>query len=363
MKGKVVFRHYIFSLALLFVGFQVSVQRRLLSISKPDPDDAAATARWLVSQNSWGVLNTISSDLGGSPFGNVVSFSDGIPGKGLGIPYFYLTTLDPTARNALKDPRSSLTISEYPIGTCGKNDPENPTCAKITLTGKLNLVEGNSDEAEFAQSALFTKHPEMKDWPKGHNFQFFKLEIEDIFLIDWFGGPKPLTLDQYLHPNIKRSKDSKLMIKPKEESTISNDLGGAPFGNVVSFSDGLPDNGLGIPYFYLTTLDPTASNALIDPRSSFAISEYPLGTCRNLDPENPTCAKITLTGKLKLVDGNSTEAEFAQSALFSKHPEMRDWPKDHHFQFFALEIEDIFLINAFGGPKPLTVYEYLHPKI
>lgn len=68
---------------------------------------------------------------------NVVSFSDGEPGKGSGIPYFYLTTLDPTARNALKDQRASLTISEYPIGTCGKVDPENPTCAKITLTGKV----------------------------------------------------------------------------------------------------------------------------------------------------------------------------------------------------------------------------------
>ena len=68
---------------------------------------------------------------------NVVSFSDGVPDKSTGIPYFYLTTLDPTARNALKDHRSSLTISEYPLGTCGKADPESPVCAKITLTGTV----------------------------------------------------------------------------------------------------------------------------------------------------------------------------------------------------------------------------------
>ncbi|KAG8637974.1 protein CREG1 [Manihot esculenta] len=187
---------------LISVGFQDSVQGRLLLIKKPDPDNAAATARWLVSQNSWGVLNTISMDLGGAPFGNVVSFSDGLPNESSGIPYFYLTTLDPTARNALKDQRSSLTISEYSIGTCGKKDPENPSCAKITLTGKLKLLEGDSKEIEFARNALFTKHPEMEGWPKGHNFQFFKLEIEDIFLIDWFGGPKPLTLDQYFHTEL-----------------------------------------------------------------------------------------------------------------------------------------------------------------
>lgn len=67
----------------------------------------------------------------------MVSFSDGLPGKGGGIPFFYLTTLDPTARNAMEDERASLTISEYPIGTCGNKDPENPACAKITLTGKV----------------------------------------------------------------------------------------------------------------------------------------------------------------------------------------------------------------------------------
>lgn len=68
---------------------------------------------------------------------NVVSFSDGQPDKGSGIPYFYLTTLDPTASYALKDQRSSFTISEYSIGTCGSKDPENPSCAKITLIGKV----------------------------------------------------------------------------------------------------------------------------------------------------------------------------------------------------------------------------------
>ena len=70
----------------------------------------------------------------------MVSFSDGLPGKGAGLPYFYLTTLDPTAANALKDQRSSLAISEFPIGTCGNIDPENPSCAKITLTGKVRIV-------------------------------------------------------------------------------------------------------------------------------------------------------------------------------------------------------------------------------
>ncbi|PWZ16012.1 Protein CREG1 [Zea mays] len=153
---------------------------------KPSPSEATATARWLAAQNTWGVLS------------NVVSYSDGVPGEGRGIPYFYLTTLDPSARDALEDERTSFTLSEFPLGTCGEIDPENPTCAKLTLNGKLKMVDLQSSEADLAKSALFTKHPEMKDWPKNHHFKIFKMEIENIFLIDWFGGPKPISPSQYL---------------------------------------------------------------------------------------------------------------------------------------------------------------------
>ncbi|PIA62254.1 hypothetical protein AQUCO_00200321v1 [Aquilegia coerulea] len=190
---------YYICLFFLIGSFETSIG--VDDTSKPDPLDGVATARWLVSQNNWGVLSTISIELGGAPFGNVVSFSDGLPDKGCGIPYFYLTTLDPTARNTLKDERASLTLSESPIGSCGKADPENPTCAKLTLTGKLTLVTENTTEAEFAASALFSKHAEMKGWPQDHKFQFYKLDIEDIFLVNWFGGRKPMTLAQYLQPS------------------------------------------------------------------------------------------------------------------------------------------------------------------
>uniref|UniRef100_A0A0C9RHU3 TSA: Wollemia nobilis Ref_Wollemi_Transcript_19717_836 transcribed RNA sequence n=1 Tax=Wollemia nobilis TaxID=56998 RepID=A0A0C9RHU3_9CONI len=173
---------------------------------KPDFKDAHATARWLVSQNTWGILSTTSIDLQGVPFGNVVSFSDGPPGKETGIPYFYLTSLDPTARDLQKDSHCSFTVSEVPLGTCKETDPENPTCSKLTLTGKMELIM-NGPEADFAAQALFSKHGEMTDWPADHDFHFFKLVIENIFLIDWFGGPKPLSVEEYLQPGGLISSD------------------------------------------------------------------------------------------------------------------------------------------------------------
>ncbi|PKA51463.1 hypothetical protein AXF42_Ash002828 [Apostasia shenzhenica] len=235
-------RLFLFVFSPIILLSPAAADARVIRIPpKPEPTEAAATARWLTAQNSWGVLSTISSHLGGAPFGNVVSFSDGLPGSGCGIPYFYLTELDPSARDILNDSRSSFTVNEYPLGTCGNKDPQNPTCAKLTLTGKmhafylednlhlsliclskimqgfsdvvmcddmlqqpdpelveLKLVNNQSSEAEFARKALFTKHPEMEGWPNGHKFEFFRLDIENIFLIDWYGGAKPLTPTEYL---------------------------------------------------------------------------------------------------------------------------------------------------------------------
>jgi hypothetical protein len=63
---------------------------------------------------------------------------------------------------------------------------------------QLKVVDRQSPEADMAKTALFSKHPEMEGWPKNHNFEIFKLDIEHIFLIDWFGGPKPISPSEYL---------------------------------------------------------------------------------------------------------------------------------------------------------------------
>lgn len=68
---------------------------------------------------------------------NVASFSDGPVGNASGTPYFYLSTLDPTPNDLERDARSSFTLSESPIGTCGAVDVENPTCARLTLSGTV----------------------------------------------------------------------------------------------------------------------------------------------------------------------------------------------------------------------------------
>lgn len=77
-------------------------------------------------------------------------------------------------------------------------DPEFPICARLTLTGTLVQVDADSDEYIGAQRALFERHQSMKSWPDDHNWIIAKLEIEDIWLIDYFGGASILSVDDYM---------------------------------------------------------------------------------------------------------------------------------------------------------------------
>jgi hypothetical protein len=71
---------------------------------------------------------------------NVASFSDGPVGSSGGTPFFYLSKMDPTPNDIDSDPRCSLSLSEAPLGSCGGVDTENPTCARLTLSGKVCCV-------------------------------------------------------------------------------------------------------------------------------------------------------------------------------------------------------------------------------
>ncbi|KAL7568417.1 hypothetical protein ACA910_012135 [Epithemia clementina (nom. ined.)] len=191
-------------------------------LERPNVLVKAKRARWMVHSLNFGILSTISSRLPGNPpFGNVISFVDGLCETSTGVPYFYGTYRDQSFMDAQKNPSASLTLSEaslpslctgtHPIKACasytGRGDPENPVCARLNLTGKLVEVkqEENPAEYEMAQAALFQRHPVMPDWPENHHWIVAKLEIEDIWFIDYFGGPSILPVEEYLAVDLFRS--------------------------------------------------------------------------------------------------------------------------------------------------------------
>ena len=111
---------------------------------RPSTFEPARVARWLVHQNTWGTIATISnahdSGSNGTAWANPQSFSDGIYNssnpqqQSTGIPYFFMTGLDETPQDLKLNPRGAFSISESQISgdpTCQKTDTEDPTCARI----------------------------------------------------------------------------------------------------------------------------------------------------------------------------------------------------------------------------------------
>ncbi|XP_004688505.1 PREDICTED: protein CREG1 isoform X1 [Condylura cristata] len=171
----------------------------------PPREDAARVARFVTHLSDWGVLATISSDqaVHGWPFADILSLSDGPPGSGTGVPYLYLSPLQQSVGNLQENPHATLTLSLAQTNFCRKHgfDAQSPLCVHIILSGVVTKV--NETEADFAKQSLFIRHPEMKTWPPSHNWYFAKLNITNIWVVDYFGGPKIVTPEEYYNVTVQ----------------------------------------------------------------------------------------------------------------------------------------------------------------
>ena len=114
-------------------------------------------------------MATMSTRAPGYPTANVFSVSDGPVSNSSGVPYFYLSAWELSVHDLMKNNRASLTMSLAQGGYCTANDidPEDPTCAHVIFTGKIQFLKPADPEVAFAKEALFTRHPAMEGWPKG----------------------------------------------------------------------------------------------------------------------------------------------------------------------------------------------------
>ncbi|PWA33814.1 hypothetical protein CCH79_00017270 [Gambusia affinis] len=230
----------------------------------PPHDQVARVARFIAHQCDWASMATISSHkpVKGQPFSNVFSVSDGPHGTSSGVPYMYLTHMEVSVQdlqvNRLSrfcytnkhhvNPQASLSMSLAQTDYCKQQgfDPQSPLCAHIILSGSVVQVttltcspgrprypgahmtsdpavfQVNGTEADFAKKALFSRHPEMIDWPTDHNWFFAKFNITQVlnhknhqnrfcpgpvtdllpvpfqvWVLDYFGGVKTVSPEEY----------------------------------------------------------------------------------------------------------------------------------------------------------------------
>ncbi|XP_022103281.1 protein CREG1-like [Acanthaster planci] len=174
----------------------------------PPHGELAKRARYIVHKANWCVVTTYSSNEAylGQPFPNPSSVSDGPVDKSSGIPYMYHAALSSTVKDILKDSRVTLTFSEAQFGLkdcllTKDGDPEWPMCARLMLRGNLHLIKDTAGNAT-ARAALFPRHPNMVTWDF-HEYTFLKMDIKEILLLDYFGGYRNVSVDDYFKASPK----------------------------------------------------------------------------------------------------------------------------------------------------------------
>ena len=85
-------------------------------------------------------------------------------------------------------------------------------------------------------------------------------------------------------------------------SAISPDFGYVPFGTVQSFADGPMGNSTGSPYFYIASVSDTYKNMEYNNSVSLTVSQAESDYCEKerLDPEEPICSRVTVTGQASM---------------------------------------------------------------
>jgi len=174
-----------------------------LEPAPPPHKDLVGNARWMVKYSNVSVVATHSHFLDGFPFAQSKDVADGLYNQtfGTGVPYIYNSPMSTLEHDFTANPKVTFAYSAEFTHYCQDSgiDNDDPRCGKVMLSGEICKVT-DVDEQAWARTNMFVRHPATSAWPPGHGFAFFKLNIQNIFTLDYFGGAtKHLDITQYLN--------------------------------------------------------------------------------------------------------------------------------------------------------------------
>jgi hypothetical protein len=166
-------------------GFEWQDPPPPLEPADPAPERSVAEhARTLVANSTVGSLATLSED--GSPWASLVTY-------GLlddGSPVLLLSTLAEHGRNAHRDPRASLVVSE------GWTDREPLAHGRVTLQGRLEIPQGET--AERARAAHLKAVPSAASYVDFGDFDLWVLRVQRVRWVGGYGRMDSAPADAYL---------------------------------------------------------------------------------------------------------------------------------------------------------------------
>lgn len=58
-----------------------------------------------------------------------------------------------------------------------------------------------TEEYEFGQEAFLSRHPAVVNWTRTHSFFLCTLDIAQVVVLDWYGGPHFVPVNEYYKSN------------------------------------------------------------------------------------------------------------------------------------------------------------------
>eukprot|EP00578_Thalassiosira_sp_NH16_P007997 CAMPEP_0181128852 /NCGR_PEP_ID=MMETSP1071-20121207/28996_1 /TAXON_ID=35127 /ORGANISM="Thalassiosira sp., Strain NH16" /LENGTH=592 /DNA_ID=CAMNT_0023214773 /DNA_START=156 /DNA_END=1934 /DNA_ORIENTATION=- len=142
-------------------------------------------ARWLVKSSKWATLSWLEGE------DKLQSLVMSIASSDEGRIFMYLME-DITFKASLTFSEAQLDPSQFFGAKCGPDgvlDPQDPRCAKLTVSGIVSPVK-EADAKQHALDVLFAAHPQMASWPTDHNFIPCEMAIHEddgLWMIANFG--------------------------------------------------------------------------------------------------------------------------------------------------------------------------------
>ncbi len=149
-------------------------------------DSYAVQAHKMITKHSVAMVSTITTEKGiPKPYGSVMPFA-----LTKGLPYVFISDLAVHTDNIKKNPNVSFVVFQPDKNGNVFNG------ARVTFSGKLVMAKDKKVIAKL-RKAYLAKHPVSKIFINFGDFNFYVLEIEEIYFIGGFGEIGVVDLKDY----------------------------------------------------------------------------------------------------------------------------------------------------------------------
>ncbi len=140
----------------------------------------ARQARALVASAKTATLSTIATRPAGYPFGSLAA----ITADGRGRPLLLLSSLAEHTKNLAASPLASILVAEGGLAS-----------ARVTLLGRAARVP--EAEVDEVRATYLAAHPDAAAWASFRDFAFYRLEVEEVRMVEGFGKMGWITAADY----------------------------------------------------------------------------------------------------------------------------------------------------------------------